>query len=205
MSKVPKYSNKILTLLVWIRCSPTDLHTFIHANWSCAVRSVSGSLRHVSCPATTSNQWWRSMCVDRPTGPGSRGETTLSLMRYSYLCVPLCLQTAQSLNLIKVFLLFPWHKFWLSCNCLLFSFKLCITFFVFLQMFFYNVHMLPSDLFEQNLSFRVNAVNVNYEVLSSVNMCERTKKWICFLPPCRCITPIHWGLTVSWEHSRYRV
>lgn len=46
-------------------------------------RFVFGSSRPVSWLETTSNPWWRSMCVDRPTGPGSRGGTTLSLMRYS--------------------------------------------------------------------------------------------------------------------------
>lgn len=35
-------------------------------------------------------------------------------------------------------------------------FQLFLTHFAFAQMFFYNVHMLPSDLFEQNISFRVS-------------------------------------------------
>lgn len=35
-------------------------------------------------------------------------------------------------------------------------FQLFLTHFAFEQMFFYNVHMLPSDLFEQNISFRVS-------------------------------------------------
>lgn len=50
-------------------------------------------------------------------------------------------------------------------------------------MFFYNVHMLPSDLFEKNLSFRVNAVKVSYEVLSSLDMCKHTNcDFASFLP-----------------------
>lgn len=48
-------------------------------------RSASGLLRLVSCPATTLNQWWRSVCVMTPTGHESREETTPTLMRYSHL------------------------------------------------------------------------------------------------------------------------
>lgn len=55
--------------------------------WDCvsgSCRSVFGSLRPVSCLATTSSRWWRSACAERPTGRGSRGATTPSLMRYQY-------------------------------------------------------------------------------------------------------------------------
>lgn len=78
---------------------PQDFQVSVHVHtWSTAaaaplyfffffppLRFVFGSSRPVSCLETTSNLWWRSMCVDRPTGPGSRGGTTLSLMRYSKL------------------------------------------------------------------------------------------------------------------------
>lgn len=33
-------------------------------------------------------------------------------------------------------------------------------------MFFYNVNMLPADLFEQSISFRVSKINVNVLGLS---------------------------------------
>lgn len=52
-------------------------------NWSTlSSRSVFGSWRPVSCLETTSSLWWRSTCVDKPTGRGSRRETTRSSTRF---------------------------------------------------------------------------------------------------------------------------
>lgn len=50
------------------------------------------------------------------------------------------------------------------------SFKLDMILNVFLQMFFYNVHMLPSELFDQNISFRVSLMHVHLKVLFAVSM-----------------------------------
>lgn len=93
-----------------------------------SIRSASASSRPVSCRATTSSRWSRSRRADRPTGQGLSGETTPSLTRYSKLFSFIYME----------------------------GFQLFLTHFAFAQMFFYNVHMLPSDLFEQNISFRVS-------------------------------------------------
>uniref|UniRef100_A0A3B4THD9 Myoferlin n=1 Tax=Seriola dumerili TaxID=41447 RepID=A0A3B4THD9_SERDU len=57
------------------------------------------------------------------------------------------------------------------------------------EMFFYNVHMLPSDLFDQSFSFRVSMVRVIPDVLSSVDVYKYInshcvmRKWLLLNDP----------------------
>lgn len=122
------------------------------------------------------------MCVDRLTGPGSRGATTLSLMRYSQ---RLHAKVAQESS----------HA---AAQLFSIAFSL-LKFFFFGQIFFYNVNMLPSELFESHISLRVST-RVEFEVI--MRCCIRLTCWLCS-SSCRCIIPIHWGPTASWENSRY--
>lgn len=144
----------------------THIHPHCDINYV-SFRSVSGSSRPVSCLGITSNQWWRSMWVDRPTGQGSRGETTPSLMRYCYFTLTVTLYDTGLKWNKRIRSVLGIQNYKLSTLNFSLFFFFC---FVFLQMFFYNVHMLPSDLFDENISFRVSTIHISFEVLSSVSV-----------------------------------
>lgn len=166
---------------------------WLHLHWDCmsgSFRSVFGSLRPVSCLATTSSRWWRSVCVERPTGRGSRGETTPSLMRYPY---P---STVTPEMILLVYHILP-PPAWL-----LFSVFIKTVNCFFLRRCSFTMSTCCHQICLKNMSASGSVHVCWFEVLPSVRMYKCVTFCCCALL-CRCMIPIHWGLTVSWESSRY--